>query len=733
MADNWKQTWKDILNALRGENAKEVEPTLEGDERPPSEDVGNRQTFDPAFVEESSQEEQIVLMEPAPAEPSADTIQLIESDKDSEEPEISPASQTSGGSRRGESNVFLYAVLASLLIAGLWFSGGNQLLARWLAPAPPAPNVIATFNGGQITTTDIEEHLKLLVPEEYQAIVRSPDLLIQVVDDLLMDELARRWAEQRQPDRDEEFSHTMQHISEGINLQSLDVQLHQSDIPVAESDIQNYYQLNKTQFGDQPLNAVREQIRQQLVAEQEKGYVEDYIQRLKDNASITRNFELLDVPDPVEDDMRRYYDANLDQFKLPRQFNIDELRFTMGTEEAASRKNADDALLKLRSGATFEVAAQDTIDGTLTVGALVSEGDRDPDWDRAVLELTEGELSDVFRAADAFYIVRLNELQPARTQSLDEVRSTIRAIVQQQKMEEWFQSNGMKTLFTLKGKQYGLGSFYKEYKELPMDLQAQYSGSKGMQDLAEQLIERLLLVEDSYDQLLDTQNKPLTDEARLQVIKQMLHQEEIDDQIQVPEEEMLQFYNENANLLTLPPKARIRYIRIGLGANEDEMKAAQTKADEAYQKLVPGLLQKGADFAEIAQQYSEDPDSAAKGGEYPGLVGESEDLMTEIQLHPFHEKILTLPINEISRPFQVDDSLYIVQVNERTEPEKLLFEKAKPYIQELLTQQKHNELLTQLSKKLFQQNNVVLFESVLQNYFDNLGSATLQPGGTSGK
>ena len=113
---------------------------------------------------------------------------------------------------------------------------------------------------------DLEEHLKLLVPEEYQAIVRSPDLLIQVVDDLLMDELARRWAEQRQPDRDEEFSHTMQHISEGINLQSLDVQLHQSDIPVAESDIQNYYQLNKTQFGDQPLNAVREQIRQQLVA-----------------------------------------------------------------------------------------------------------------------------------------------------------------------------------------------------------------------------------------------------------------------------------------------------------------------------------------------------------------------------------------------------------------------------------------------------------------------------------
>jgi parvulin-like peptidyl-prolyl isomerase len=162
------------------------------------------------------------------------------------------------------------------------------------------------------------------------------------------------------------------------------------------------------------------------------------------------------------------------------------------------------------------------------------------------------------------------------------------------------------------------------------------------------------------------------------------------------------------------------------------MKAAQTKADEAYQKLAPGLLQKGADFAEIAQRYSEDPESAVKGGEYPGWIGESEDLMTEIQLHPLHGKILTLQLDEISRPFQVDDSLYIVQVLERTEPEKLAFEKAKPYIQEMLTQQKHNELLSQLSQKLFQQNNLVLFEGVLQNYFKNLGSATIQPGTASG-
>jgi hypothetical protein len=59
-------------------------------------------------------------------------------------------------------------------------------------------------------------------------------------------------------------------------------------------------------------------------------------------------------------------------------------------------------------------------------------------------------------------------------------------------------------------------------------------------------------------------------------------------------------------------------------------------------------------------------------------------------------------------------------VLERTETEKLAFEQAKPYIQEFLNQQKHGELLSQLSQKLFQQNNVVFFESVLQNYFSNM-------------
>ena len=77
------------------------------------------------------------------------------------------------------------------------------------------------------------------------------------------------------------------------------------------------------------------------------------------------------MPPPAEDDLRRYYDANRTSFQLPRQVVMDELRFP-SRDEAAARQPADDALLKVRSGATFSEAGR-AITGTLVLtGAIVS-------------------------------------------------------------------------------------------------------------------------------------------------------------------------------------------------------------------------------------------------------------------------------------------------------------------------------------------------------------------------
>ena len=337
--------------------------------------------------------------------------------------------------------------------------------------------------------------------------------------------------------------------------------------------------------------------------------------------------------------------------------------------------------------------------------------------------MAPGELGSVFQAGDSFYIVRLNELKPARTKSLSEVRSVVAAVVRGQKEGEWFEANGQKTFFTLKGQRYTLGQFYREYRELPPSLQGQYAGLDGLRKLADSLIDRMLLVADTYDQLLDIKTKPLADETRLQLLAQMMEQEEVHDKIEITETAMKAFYAKNNKQMVPPPKARVRYIRIGLGASDDEERRARQRADEAYRKLVPGFFRDGADFAAVAQEYSEDPESAAKGGEIDGWIGESSDLLLELTEHPFHEAALRLEPGEISEPFQMAGSLYIVQVLERTEPEPLSFEEVMPFIEEVLSERKHRTLAADLQKRLLKEANVVIYPEVLEAYFKKL----LQP------
>lgn len=712
MNTEWKQVLEDILNSLRGELDQEMSDlntssdAISNDQEE-SIDVKSTHSLDksvlpPRNVIRLPQSEAITE-----APPNLDSTNALVTVETSAQPAEDSSQQRHGR----ETAISLIGIV--IVVAFIWIMSLGGPLSE---PQPPAPDVVASFNGGQITIADIQNHLTLLVPDESQEILNSPYTIELIVQDMVTDELARQWATERQPDTDETFAHTMEHITEEINLEAFYTQLHNSTSIVTETEIQDYYYTNREQFGNQTLDVVGETIRQTLLADREEGYIEDYLQQLQDNASITRSFENLDVPAPTEDILRRYYDENIDQFTLPKQVIVDELEFPNRQDESTARQQADDALLSLRSGLMFDQLAQDNTDIIFTSAAVFTEGSRELEWESVVFELTQGEMSNAFRAGGSFYIVRLIAFEDERIQTFEETYELIFPIVKQQQTDIWFEENAERTLFTIKGRRYTLGQFYQEYKELSPVIQTQYLDFEGMSQLTEQIIERLLLVEDTYDQLLDSQNQPLTDETRLQVVKQMLHQENVDDQIQISDEEMQAFYDENRNIMALPPKARIRYIRVGLGSSDDEAQRARDKVNEAYNRLVPGILQTGEDFTTIAQEYSEDSETAANGGELPDWIEEGSDLLSEIELHPFHERVLTLQPGDISPIFEFDGSLYIVQVIERTEPEILTFEQAQPYIQDILFQQKHESLSQQLEKTLLEQADFIVYPSVLQSY-----------------
>ena len=770
MAEGWKQVFEDLRNALRGGSSLEEVPAAVAEppgEAPPLDAPEAAVAPDtPAAVAKPPDEAPAGDAYPmAPEAAALDAAPVEAAPPESAAPETPPGAAAPDGAdetpasagaaaeagaetppdqtdaapqpapqpywRRYAGTAFTVLIVGAVLANLFLRFDVARLWAQWTAPQPPAPDVVATFDGGKITTADLEAHFEMLVPEAYRKEARSLETLRLVVQEMAADEVARRWAADQKKDADQTFRHTMEHITENINLDSFLAKLRDGGITIPESEIQAYYEANKARYGDRTLNDVREEIRQTLVSQREDQYLKDYIERLKSNASITRDSTLLDAPEPSEADLRAYYQANTQAYTLTAQFTVDMLNIPVGGDEQAARTAADQALTRIRSGARFtDIPAQ--VSGAHVITATqVFAGEFGPEWDAAVQALQPDEISNVLRADSTFQIVRLVQAQPSRTLAFEEARPRVLATVRQQRTDAWMKDNSSKTLFTIKGKQYTLGQFYQEYQEMAPDIQARFAGAKGMKDLAEMLIDRLVLVEDTYDQLLDVKNKDRIDQTRLDVLKQMLDQQEVDDKIEVTDEEIQQFFDQNQEMMTPPPQARIRYIRIGLGQTEDEQKAARARADEAYKKLAPGLLQQGADFAAVAKEYSEDQETAANGGELPGWIGETNNPLDPPELHQLHEIVLNLPVYQISPPFDLGDSRYIVQVIEHKETPSLTFDQAKPYIKDLLTDRKHDELQRQLQNQLAKKINLVIYDSALQAYYEKTAAQAdgAQPSG----
>ncbi len=103
-------------------------------------------------------------------------------------------------------------------------------------------------------------------------------------------------------------------------------------------------------------------------------------------------------------------------------------------------------------------------------------------------------------------------------------------------------------------------------------------------------------------------------------------------------------------------------------------------ANELRQRLLDG-----EDFAELAAQYSDDPGSAAQGGDL-GWFGRGQ------MVAPFEEAAFSLDIDEISEPIQTDFGYHIIQVIEK--------DPARPKDEGMLDQERAQAFQTWLNGQL---------------------------------
>lgn len=109
-------------------------------------------------------------------------------------------------------------------------------------------------------------------------------------------------------------------------------------------------------------------------------------------------------------------------------------------------------------------------------------------------------------------------------------------------------------------------------------------------------------------------------------------------------------------------------IRLSPGATDAEKRRAQRTAAEIKQKL-----DGGADFAAVAKEESEDPESAARGGDI-GIV------LRGVAAPQLEKAVFSLEVGKVSEPVLTEAGYHIIRVTERRAAEKPAFERFKEEI-----------------------------------------------------
>jgi peptidyl-prolyl cis-trans isomerase C len=164
------------------------------------------------------------------------------------------------------------------------------------------------------------------------------------------------------------------------------------------------------------------------------------------------------------------------------------------------------------------------------------------------------------------------------------------------------------------------------------------------------------------------------------IIRQTI-QSVVDKEVKVSPEEIKAFYTDNPDQFKQPELVHASHILIRCAPDAtDEVKKQKRTQIEAARALVKG----GEKFADVAKKVSEDPGSAAKGGDL-GFFPRGR-MVPEFDIAAF-----SLKTNEVSDVITTQFGYHILLVIERKPAQTVPFDEVKDELGQYLKQRKSNE------------------------------------------
>lgn len=190
-------------------------------------------------------------------------------------------------------------------------------------------------------------------------------------------------------------------------------------------------------------------------------------------------------------------------------------------------------------------------------------------------------------------------------------------------------------------------------------------------------------IEEFHEQNIDQFMRP----ERVSVEYVDLDTREMVEDAEIEEEALRERYEATRARFMTEERRNASHILITAGDERGEAEA-RARAQELKQRL-----DEGADFGELAREFSDDPGSADQGGDLGWIE-------PDVMMPAFEEALYDLEVGEIAGPVETEFGFHLIRLDEIDAPRGQTFEEARAEIAEEIRAERAEDLYIELSERL---------------------------------
>ena len=147
-----------------------------------------------------------------------------------------------------------------------------------------------------------------------------------------------------------------------------------------------------------------------------------------------------------DEEAKKYYDANLDEFRIPEKIKVRQILIKADVnapseENTQKEVKALELLEKVKAGGDFEALVKESSDDTRTKTkggdlGFITKGRMSAEFDKVVFETKAGEVGALVKDQEGFHIIKVDEKKEAQQQGLDSVKVRITTKLKRDKQKE---------------------------------------------------------------------------------------------------------------------------------------------------------------------------------------------------------------------------------------------------------------------------------------------------------